>query len=188
MPGVSEHHGDACEHHAVNPESIPLCLPSGAPQQVKPSVDLAEKEKRLRLAQAHDSLTELRRLLWITVGLWEYKYSQLGPSQRANTRARSLISRFMEKINRVAERYRAARGALLILDPTGSWSRSLLELKQEHIKGPGRDKEDKSEGRREISWIWLASPSSDVSDNVDTNASEEEIGNSECKQLLHVIF
>jgi len=106
------------------------------------------------------------------MGLWEYKYTQLGPSQRAGTQARSLISRFQDKINRCAERYRAARSALFVLEPGGSWLQKYLELKREHIRTPRRGDQEESEGRREISWIWM------VRANDPDTASEEEISNS----------
>jgi len=176
MPGVLGGQGDASERHAACPEGISLFLPSGAPRNFWLS-DLAEKEKRLCVAQADDALNELQRLLWITLGLWDYKYTQLGPSQQANTHARSMISRFKEKIDQVVKRYRDARTALLILDPTGCWSQHLLELRPEDVKGPGRGKDDESEGRRELSWIWLAAASG--SGNVNTAVSEEEISDSE---------
>jgi hypothetical protein len=71
------------ESDSLCPESIPLFLPSSNPSLSSGS--LAEKEKRLRVAQLDDSLQELRRLLRVTMGLWEYKYTQLGPSQRSGT-------------------------------------------------------------------------------------------------------
>jgi hypothetical protein len=168
--------GDTDEGHA---ERIPLFLPSGMPKHLWLSEDLVSKEIQLRIAQASDSLSELQCLLRVTLGLWEYKYTQLGPSQRAGTRARSLIQRFKGKVDRAAERYCAPRTALLLLDPTGSWSQQLLELKPQDIKGPGRGKDDKSEGRRELSWIWLATSGSSGPDMLDSDASEEEISDSE---------
>ena len=87
------------DDNIVHSESIPLYLPSGCSALVL-SEGLADMEKRLRIAQADDALIELRRLLHVTSGLWTYKLTQLGPSQRAGTRARSLITRFQEKISR----------------------------------------------------------------------------------------
>ncbi|KAN0118878.1 hypothetical protein V8E52_004650 [Russula decolorans] len=101
-----------------------------------------------------DSLSELRRLLRITMGLRDYKVKQIGPSQRAGTRARNLINRFKDKLSRCAERYRAARNALLALDPMGEWGKRLQELKNEHIRAPGRS-DGESEGFRQVSWIWM---------------------------------
>jgi hypothetical protein len=76
------------------------------------------------------------------MGLWQYKYAQVGPGQRANTRARTMINRFRDKINRCANRYRAARAALLKLDPNGDWTARLLELKPSDVRGPGREDDD----------------------------------------------
>jgi hypothetical protein len=65
-----------------------------------------------------------------------------------------LIKRFRDKVSRCAERYRAARDALLALDPMGEWQTRLHQLKDEDIRAPGRG-DNESEGFREISWIWL---------------------------------
>jgi hypothetical protein len=92
------------------------------------------------------------------MGLWHYKFTQVGPSQHAGTRARTLINRFKDKIFHCAERYRAARKALLQLDPTGSWITRLCELKTEDIRAPGKE-DDEHEGDRSVSWIWLTSQS-----------------------------
>jgi hypothetical protein len=89
------------------------------------------------------------------MGLWHYKFTQVGPSQRSGTRARSLINRFKDKIYLCAERYRAARTALLLIDPTGSWILHLRELKAEDVRAPGKE-DDEHEGNRSVSWIWLA--------------------------------
>ena len=170
MPAIMELRAErSSETDSSHAESIALHLPSANPSAAG---RLVEKEKKLRLAQVDDSLRELRRLLRVTMGLWEYKYTQLGPSQRAGTRARSMISRFQVKVNRCAERYRAARSALLILDPEGTWSQKYLELKPGDVRPPGRGDHEESEGRREISWIWM------VRSNDPETASEEEISNS----------
>jgi hypothetical protein len=139
----------------VDAEEVLLYLPSGCPSTMTVPQDLVAMEKRMRIAQAEDALIELRRLLRISSGLWQYKKTQVAPSQRAGTRARSLISRFKDKIDRCADRYRVARRALVSLDPQGftEWANRFRELKAEHVKGPRRAEEDKSEGRRELSWI-----------------------------------
>jgi hypothetical protein len=90
------------------------------------------------------------------MGLWHYKFTQVGPSQRSATRARTLINRFKDKIFHCAECYRAARTALLLLDPTGSWITRLRELKAEDLRAPGKE-DDEHEGDRSVSWIWLIS-------------------------------
>jgi hypothetical protein len=138
------------------PENMPLRLPSTLPVSFQKSCPfgLDRIELRFRLAQAEDSLTELRRLLRITMSLRNYKSKQIGPSQRAGTRALNLINRFTDKVSRCVERYRATHTALLALDPNGEWQMCLHPLEKEDIWAPGRG-DNESEGYRNISWIWL---------------------------------
>lgn len=165
-PGLSDHahtdHGTGPQISTL-PESIDLKLPSALGPALRGSyiLGLAETEQRLRLAQAHDSLDDLRRQLRITMGLRHYKNTQVGASQRTSTRARNLIGRFNDKTSRCAERYRAARSALVSLDPDGGWTNRLRILRYEDIKGPGKD-EDEAEGTRELSWIWRVNRQSGV--------------------------
>ena len=155
MPYVSELQGlNISNPSSLHPETVPLFLPSQVPGSLRNQSGLGEKEQRLRRAQAEDALIELRRLLRITGGLWQYKQTQVGPGQKANTRARSLITRFQSKVMHTANRYRAARQALLALDPHGGWIMRLRELKADDVKGPKRD-DDEAEGTRQLSWIWL---------------------------------
>lgn len=173
MPAVVELRlGDG---DALQAEAIPLYLPSAVPPNLGLSDTLMDKERRLRLAQIQDTLLELRRLLRVTLGLWDYKFQQAGFGQRANTRTRSLIARFQEKVDRCAERYRATRAALLVLDPNGSWSDQFLELLPAHVKAPRRGDDDQSEGRRELSWIWLAP----IGSGENSSNSKAEVDDSE---------
>jgi hypothetical protein len=163
-----------------HPESIPLQLPSSlsmSSQLMLPG-DLVEKEKHMRIAQAYDSLSELRRLLRISMGLSHYKYTQVGYGQRANTRARSLMQRYQAKIVRCADRYRDARSALLRLGSDALLQFQVLE--DCDIRRPGCDQDDdgrdKGEGVRELSWIWLVQK--DSSEN-STEVNENEVNDSE---------
>ena len=54
----------------------------------------------------------------------------------------TLYKRFDAKCKRAVQEYRAAWRALLVLDPAGSWLTSLKELKNEDIRGPGKDDND----------------------------------------------
>jgi hypothetical protein len=147
------------EQDTEMPEAIPLWLPSSLPSRLRESgcVDgLVEKERRLRLAEADDALVALRRQLRITTGVFNYKKTHVsGTGQKSNTRARTLLSQLTAKTKLFADRYRAARKALSTLDPDGDWRRRLLPLRPEDIRGPTRQ-DDESEGRRELTWIWLA--------------------------------
>jgi hypothetical protein len=151
-------------------ENIPLWLPSSLPASMPSQLratgilpGLVEKETKLRLAQADDALAEIRRQRRIVTGLVIFKKLNIsGLGQKKNTRMRTLFKRFSNKTERVAERYRAARRALEVLDSGGAWQTRLQVLHPEDIRGPGREDIDKhdrrpemSEKRREQSWIWL---------------------------------
>ena len=138
-PPISECHATTSSTESPHPmsashlpENMPLRLPSTLPSSFQHSLPfgLAQIELRFHLAQAEDSLTELCRLLRITMGLRDYKSTQTEPSQRVGTRARSLINRFQDKVSQCAERYRAAYNALLALDPMGKWQTRLQRLKK----------------------------------------------------------
>jgi hypothetical protein len=175
------------------PENTPLRLPSALPVSLQQSCPfkLAQIELRFRLAQAEDALSELRRLLRITMGLGDYKSKQVGPSQRVATRARNLISRFKDKVSRCAERYRAAHNALLALDPMGEWETHLRQLKDQDIRAPGRG-DGESEGFREVPWIWKVmrrnKPEQVSSPGELGPLSEEELDSCEHINLYYLIL
>lgn len=153
---IAENESSVDHPNTTPPESMPLGLPSAMPLVLRGSsclFDLPELERRLRLAQADDALSDLRKQLRVRMGLLRYKTTQIGPSQRMATRSRALIKRFAEKTDRCAERYRASRSALLALNPDGDWQTRLRDLKDDDIKSPGKG-DDEAEGTREISWIW----------------------------------
>ncbi|TDL14293.1 hypothetical protein BD410DRAFT_846162 [Rickenella mellea] len=148
MPGVSaslqdRNPSDEDTSEPGNSELSKLFLPSSFPvaQQSAVLPGLAEKEYRLRLAQAEDCLRQLRRHLRVRSTLWQYKKSS---------------------IQRYARKYRAARAALHVLDPNGAWVERFKVLNSEDIRGPQRDDGNhldrglqESEGRRDFTWIWL---------------------------------
>ncbi|KAH9911104.1 uncharacterized protein BXZ73DRAFT_82990 [Epithele typhae] len=114
--------------------------------------------QRLRLAQADDALDDIRRYRRIITGIKEFNRLNIsGTGQRTTGKVRSVYSTFQSKIDRAAERYRAARTALLALDHTGGWQERLKELRGEDIRGPGRpdDEDPTGDGRFIVSWIWL---------------------------------
>jgi hypothetical protein len=147
------------EQDTEMPESIPLWLPSSLPSSLRKNgcVDgLIEKEHHLRLAEADDALVALCRQLRITTGVFNYKKTHVsGTGQKSNTCAHTLLSQLTAKTKMFADRYRAARKALSTLDPNGNWQRQLLPLCPDDICGPSRQDDDESEGRQELTWIWL---------------------------------
>lgn len=173
-------------------ENIPLWLPSSLLDSLPLSLrttglipGLYEKEKRLRLAQADDALAEIRRLHRIVTGLVIFKKLNVsGTGQKKNTRIRTLFMRFGNTTKKVAERYRAAFRALEKLDRDGDWTSRLRVLRDEDIRGPGREERDDkfdnrpgaSERRREPSWIWLVprvATEGDMEEHLDANLRVE---------------
>jgi hypothetical protein len=86
-------------------ENIPLWLPSSLPASLPSqlhitgiSQGLADKEKRLRIAQADDALAEIRRQRRILTGLVIFKKLNVsGMGQKKNTKMRTLFKRFNNK-------------------------------------------------------------------------------------------
>jgi hypothetical protein len=94
--------------------------------------------------------------LRIAATIRDYKKS-IGPSQKLGLKTRTLLTRFHHKTLRCARRYSAAFEALKALDPSGDWTARLRYLDHsQDIRGPHREEDDESEGKREMSWIWLA--------------------------------
>jgi hypothetical protein len=140
-------------------ESIPLYLPSSLPPHIRqlPEIStLLDRERRLRIAQADESLADIRRQRRIISGLWQFKKTNVdGTGNKTSTRMRTLYDRFNLRTKRCAMRYRAARGALLVIDPLGSWQSRLKDLKDNDIRGPGKDDNGTRNSRFEPSWIWM---------------------------------
>jgi hypothetical protein len=168
---------EANERVENTPLYLPSTLPPSLPSQLRVtglSPGLAEKELRLRTAQADDALADIRCQRQTVTGLVLFKKLHVsGTGQKHNTRIRTLFKRFGNKTERIAEHYRAARKSLEVLDPEGSWQDRILVLRAEDIRGPGREDIDKydrkpanSEKRREPSWIWLVPRNESTSDNV----------------------
>ncbi|KAI0045474.1 hypothetical protein FA95DRAFT_1473414, partial [Auriscalpium vulgare] len=166
-----------------HPENETLYLPSQLPVELRRTgcvAGLADKEYRLRLAQAEDSLYEVRRSLRIRHTHVHFKRIHItGPGQKANTRARTFIARLMEKVARHAQRYRAAYSALLQLDPDGDWKHKLRELRDSDLRGPRQEPNQLGKGHFEATWIWRnLRPDIRDAPGADEDATEAEITDS----------
>ncbi|KAF7965909.1 hypothetical protein HWV62_40974 [Athelia sp. TMB] len=156
------------------PEREYLWLPSAIPQEMRAQAcvpGLIKLETRFQLAVMDDSLVNLRRQIRISSSVRSHTETNGGgTSQKLGTRSAAVLARFREKIDRCAGRYRAAYAALLSLDPDGEWKQRLFELKYEDMCPLHRKRDDDgakkkkrkrserdrpSEGRRQLSWIWL---------------------------------
>lgn len=110
-------------------------------------------------------------------GMWDFKFTDVGLSQKGNTRARykgfclfllpqgyiqmtsrSVINCFRTKVHRVAECYCAVCHALLTLNPANNALTRLKVLSPQDVHCPQREEKElrPGESRREISWIWLS--------------------------------
>ncbi|KAF4588993.1 hypothetical protein EYR40_010549 [Pleurotus pulmonarius] len=138
-------------------EQLPLFLPSGIPSEALSTVQVhANNEIRYRLAQAEDALAGIRRQRRVLHSVYQFKKLNVsGTGNKPNTRIRSVFDKVNKKIAGLAQKYRAARAALLILDPQGTWVGRLRELADGDIRGPGREGSDPRNSYFEPSWIWL---------------------------------
>ena len=163
------------------PETIPLFMPSTMPPQLRALPELkkiCQLERRLREPQADGALAEVRHQRRVIQGLWQFKRLNIsGMGNKPNTRMITLYKHFDKKTCRAAEKYRTAWSALCVLDPDGSWSVRLKELKREHISGPGKEPDDSSNSRYQPSWIWLVPCASGLR-NVETTIGEDEFNKS----------
>lgn len=144
------------------PELVCLWLLSAIPHHARATAcvpGLPEKETRLRITQADDTLAELRCQLRISAMLRDFKRATIGgTSQGLSTKTHYVMQRFAQKTDRCTACYRAAYSALVQLDPEGDWKMRLQVLKPNDIHSPHRqcaEDEDRrhheSEGRRELS-------------------------------------
>lgn len=102
--------------------------------------------------------------------------------QQHNTRSVALVKKVQARSNFAASKYRSGRAALLMLSPAlgkSDWQSTLRPLLDSDIRGL-KDGEDasSSEGRRTLSWIWMAQR---------TNDTEMTEGMNEGKLMFHSI-
>ncbi|KAF8874974.1 hypothetical protein BD779DRAFT_1613491 [Infundibulicybe gibba] len=162
IPGISKIRARADEEGGS--ESIEavctmeLMLPSQVFTRVNMRSEFLEYEWRLRFAQAHDTLHHLRRHLLLQKHMYTFK-DRYGHGQKHHTRSLGPINALQDKINSDALRYRTTREALCkiaaLLGRTG-WEGTLRHLGSDDIRAVGvAQMEGETEGRRNISWIWM---------------------------------
>ena len=159
MPGL----GPLPDGDESSDQLIKLWLPSDLTQdndrteQCLPGIP--GLELRFRYAQADDSLGNIRRLRRLLQGLMDQNTKHLNQTQQNITRTKGIFTRLQSRISRAVERYRHARQMMLVLDPlqqlSPGWTRRFQELEDKHVKGPGREHYETSEGTFQPSWIWL---------------------------------
>ncbi|KAF7300224.1 CxC2 domain-containing protein [Mycena kentingensis (nom. inval.)] len=166
-------------------ELVPLLPPSALAESTRSAGGcrdgLVELERQLRDAQCRSALAALRLQLHVKQRLLAYKRHH-SRNQGANTRSRALVARNENKILLRADKYQAARRALVAIDGGDSTKTTWPVLLKEHIRcmddsdvvtfEPPADRPDvfgsapvagrstrpsgqpSGETRRVISWIW----------------------------------
>jgi hypothetical protein len=167
----------------IFPENLPLYMPLSLPHHIQtlPALcKICQLEQCLCKPQADDALSDVHRQCHIIQGLWQFKKLDVsGTGNKPNTWLIKLYKQFDKKTKWFAERYQTAWQALHILDPDGSWSICLKELKDVNICGPGRDLKDTSttNSHYEPSWIWLMQCGMESNDT-EAGICEEELNDS----------
>jgi hypothetical protein len=146
-----------------HPCDLDLWLPSTLSRRTECDQHLRQCEWDLRIAQAYDALGDIRDNLRLLTHLWKQKQAFIR-GQRPGTRARSIIDNANDKVSAGAAKYRAnwvalGRLATYLTDPRlggAPWLKVLKELKAEDVRGISVGAMGESEGRRHVSWIWMA--------------------------------
>ncbi|KAI0055071.1 hypothetical protein BV25DRAFT_1816158 [Artomyces pyxidatus] len=170
---ITSEHAHLCDAEAARPDKVVLPLPSSTPSALRAKIysqDAIETEKRLRYAEAFESLDRVRHHLRMRSYLNAYKVKNT-TGQAPNTRARNLQSQVDVKVHAAAKRYRHARRLYAELAGDGDWQDELQELLDEDIRGLSEravrvneaeeENVDGGEGKRTLSWLWYGAVSAE---------------------------
>lgn len=114
-------------------------------------------EFRLRFAQAHDALRNIRSHLCQRSQLFIFKDRNVR-GQRGNTRSCDIIKNVQEKIDADSLQYHVAYDALTCLGPVvqqNEWANELRPLRTADIRASSEGELGESQGKITLSWIWL---------------------------------
>ena len=159
MPGVALLHAKEDRDgggKALDATSLNLYMPSQIIRHVECNQSLFDFEWRLRFAQGHDALHEIRRLLVVRSRLHRSKL-RFARGQSHNTRSLSILNRVNQRIDFSVKRYRDTR---ILLEQLArqvlkiGWEDQLRPLLEEDIRPLDEGDSGSTEGRRTLSWIW----------------------------------
>ncbi|KAG1735898.1 uncharacterized protein EDB91DRAFT_1238142 [Suillus paluster] len=151
-------------------EDIKLLLPSLlTADSISCSPHLHTIEWELQIAQAGDALDEIRQSLRLRNYLYTFKQSWIR-GQSVNTWAQNALGRVEARATASAEKYCAAHAALSSLAPVLNkvgWNLKFCSLNnRDNVCGMMVPRKGESEGRRQLSWIWLVEGVGDDEDEV----------------------
>ena len=181
MPGVLNTSTSSLESSRTEKaESVKLWLPSQLEDANERtslcSPGVINSKKELRFGQLQDSLDNLRKARRVRRGLVLFHKVQIsGEGQKTQTKARAAIQTLQDRIDKSVQRYRAARTALLPLDPGGNWEGIYLPLDDADNRGPSKEPEEvlASDGMYTQSWIWRSSATAVSQDEVNEDMRVE---------------
>lgn len=159
MPAVSQMRITDESDSLTSAVDAQLFLPSHIVNHTPVPYDLMEFEWRLRFAQAHDALHDIRRLLLVRSQMFAAK-DRFSRGQRQVTRSQNLLRGVQSRIDASATKYREFRIALLRLGPPlgkVGWDDELQVLQEADVRGLSAKESSSSEGRVTMSWIWKVS-------------------------------
>ncbi|KAJ3543012.1 hypothetical protein NMY22_g3295 [Coprinellus aureogranulatus] len=168
---------DATVH--VNAFDLPLWLPLQIGHQVSFDRRLGEIEYRLRTAQAHEALGNMRRNLQIRATLYDVKKRWMR-GQASNTRALKAIATVQGRISGFRDEYRKARTAILSLASVlqkEDHSKLFPALNDSDIQPMTEYSDGRSQTRKVLSWIWrMVGASDDMKGDFGTDTRRVEWG------------
>jgi hypothetical protein len=141
---------------ALDATSLILYMPSQIIGLVECNQSFFDFEWRLRFAQAHDALHDIRRLLVVRSRLHRSKL-RFARGQSHNTRSVTILNRINQRIDFSVKRYRDTRFLLEQLAQKVlkvGWEEQLRTLLDEDIRPLDEGDSGSTEGRRTLSWIW----------------------------------
>ncbi|EAU83273.2 hypothetical protein CC1G_12790 [Coprinopsis cinerea okayama7 len=109
---------------------IPLHLPSSVCSTMLLEARLLECEQRLRVAQAETALHDIRVLLLMRTQLWKSRKRHVSGTRQL-TQSSALLAKIKEKLDRLTDKYRYCRTALVnlaVVTKDLSWEGSLKPL------------------------------------------------------------
>ena len=158
--------------------TLELFLPSQILGEVDCNLQLFKFEWRLRFAQAHDALSNIRRLLILRSRLHCSK-ERFARGQYHNTQSVTILNHVNDRIQLHVKKYRHTRILLQQLAMkllTVGWDHQLKPLQDEDIRALEEgDGGSSTEGWRVLSWIWR------VPGTINSNETTQE-------GVLHVIL
>lgn len=131
-----DHHSYADTPSPENVEDFKLYMPSSIPLHSRRKFcqpSLLHAEERIRDAEAHDALEDLRHHLRTRSYANQWKIANV-VGQIHNTRARERQATIDDHVRTAATQYRKARAALLALRGHGDWEQELRVLDQSDVR------------------------------------------------------